>query len=193
MLAGELLQQSGGLGVTLGERDTRIRVLRVPAGCTAPPPPPPPPPPPAPPPPAAALRASNRWSPSAPNPSCSAWLAAVLGTPRVTAAVPRSRNPSRCATAPASTAGIMRRTAKGTNVAIRRSAPPASTDEKPEPCDPEPAVPEEMAPAARLRVATMTNFEMIKAANVSTSRRHQCETAGHTRVASARGRKSTAT
>ena len=185
MLAGELLQQSGGLGVTLGERDTRVRVPRVPAGRTTP----------------TRTTPAPRRGPPGQQPLVAqrsqTFVQRVAGRgpghPPRDGGGPRSRNPSRCATAPASTAGIMRRTAKGTNVAIRRSAPPASTDEKPEPCDPEPAVPEEMAPAARLSVATMTNFEMIKAANVSTSRRHQCETAGHTRVASARGRKSTAT
>ena len=83
--------------------------------------------------------------------------------------------------------------AKGTNVAMTRSAPPASTDEKPDPCVPVPAVPEETAPAARLSVATITNLERMSAASVSTRRRHQCETAGQTRVARARGRKSTAT
>ena len=88
-------------------------------------------------PPAAAVCAISRASPSAPNPSCSAWPAAVRGS-LVIAAVPRSRSPSRCATAPASTAGIMRRMAKGTNVAMTRSAPPASTDEKPDPWVPVP-------------------------------------------------------
>ena len=83
--------------------------------------------------------------------------------------------------------------AKGTKVAMTRSAPPASTDEKPDPWVPVPAVPEETAPAARLSVATMTNLERISAASVSTSRRHQCDTAGHTSVARASGRKSTAT
>ncbi len=83
--------------------------------------------------------------------------------------------------------------AKGTKVAMRRSAPPARTEEKPEPWFPVPAVPDATAPTARLNVATMTNLERIKAASVSTSRRHQCDTAGHTSVASANGRKSTAT
>ncbi len=83
--------------------------------------------------------------------------------------------------------------AKGTNVAMTRSAPPASTAENPAPWAPVPAVPDETAPAARLSVATMTNLERIRAANVSTRRRHQCDTAGQTRVASASGRKSTAT
>ena len=70
--------------------------------------------------------------PAPPGPRAAHGCAAVLGT-RVMAAVPRSRSPSRCATAPASTAGIMRRMAKGTKVAMTRSAPPASTDEKPDP------------------------------------------------------------
>ena len=83
--------------------------------------------------------------------------------------------------------------AKGTKVAMTRSVPPARTAEKPPPCAPVPAVPEETAPAARLRVATMTNLERIRAASVSIRRRHQCETAGHTSVARASGRKSTAT
>ena len=61
--------------------------------------------------------------------------------------------------------------AKGTKVAMRRSAPPASTEEKPEPWSPVPAVPEATAPAARLSVATITNLDRIRAANVSTSRR----------------------
>src|SRR5271166_3897690 len=55
----------------------------------------------APPPPAA--RANRRESPTAPRPSCRAWLAAVRGT-RVIDVMPRSRNPSKCATAPASMA-----------------------------------------------------------------------------------------
>jgi len=59
-----------------------------------------------------------------PRPSCRAWPAAVRGS-RVIAAWPRSPARRRCATAPASTAGIMRRMAKGTKVAMRRSAPPA--------------------------------------------------------------------
>ena len=83
--------------------------------------------------------------------------------------------------------------AKGTKVAMTRSAPPARTAENPAPCAPVPAVPDETAPAARLSVATMTNLERISAASVSTRRRHQCDTAGQTSVASASGRKRTAT
>ena len=97
---------------------------------TSPAPAPSPPPPtacPAPPP------ARSRASPSAWRPSLRAWLAALRGS-RVSAAVPRSRSPSRCDTAPASTAGIMRRMAKGTKVAMTSSAPPASTAENPAPC-----------------------------------------------------------
>ena len=82
---------------------------------------------------------------------------------------------------------------KGTKVASTSSAPPARTEEKPDPAEPVPEVPDATAPAARLRVATMTNLERIRAARVSTRRRHQCDTDGQTRVASARGRNSTAT
>ena len=133
----------------------------------------------------------SRASPAALSPSCSAWPAADRSG-SVNADVPRERSPSRCPTAPASIAGISRRIANGTNVAMTSSAPPASTAEKP-PLFGAPDAPDETAPAARLSVATITNFERINAASVSTSRRHQCDTAGHTSVASASGRNSTAT
>ena len=89
--------------------------------------------------------------------------------------------------------GISRKMAKGTKVAMTSSAPPASTDEKPDPSDPPPAVPDDTAPAARLSTATITNLDRISAASVSTRRRQKCDTAGHTNVARARGRKRTAT
>jgi len=82
---------------------------------------------------------------------------------------------------------------KGTKVDRTRRAPPASTEAQPDPASPVPAVPDDTAPAARLKVATMTNFYRMSAASVSTRRLHQCDTDGQTNVARASGRKSTAT
>ena len=49
-----------------------------------------------------------------------------------------------------------------------------------------------MAPAASDSTAATTSLERTSAASVSASRRHQCDTAGQTRPASARGRNSAA-
>ena len=68
-----------------------------------------------------------------------------------------------------------RRMEKGTKVASTSSVPPARTDTNLDPAEPVPEVPDDTAPAARLRVATMTNLERIRAARVSTRRRHQCD------------------
>ena len=143
--------------------------------------------------PAAAVRVINRASPSTPSPSWSAWLAAVRRQPRVRRRSPAPRSPRRCPTAPASTAGIMRRMAKGTNVAMTRSAPPARTDEKP------------------ARGSTRARRARGHGAGGQAQRRHDDElgedqgrqrldqppapvrTAGQTSVARARGRNSTAT
>jgi len=74
----------------------------------------------------------------------------------------------------------------GLNAARRRSAPPASTEGNEAP-DPAPT-----ALTARERMATMTNLESTRATSVSTRRRHQCATAGQTRLAKASGRNRTA-
>src|SRR6202034_2284414 len=74
----------------------------------------------------------------------------------------------------------------GLNAAKSKSAPPANTEANEVP------VPAPTALTARERIATMTNLESTRATRVSTNRRHQCATAGQTRLANANGRNSTA-
>lgn len=71
------------------------------------------------------------------------------------------------------------------NAASRSSAPAVSSVPNPSPLA--------TAPTASERTETTTNFDSTSDASVSTSLRHQCETDGQTKLASARGRNSTAT